>query len=114
MKKFTITITIISIIAGIGVVCNALLNPLIGFVFGLLMISPLFVTLVMSKVLSGTGTQNLLFCSTGIYFPYFIYLFCFRSGPHGHFDLLALTYAVPFLIILWFVAGALSLKSAEQ
>ena len=114
MKRLTFIITLIAIIAGMGVVYNGLFHPLVGLVFGFILISPLFVTLVMSKLLSGAGTQSTLLCSTAFYLPYLIYLFCFRLGPEGHFDFMALMYAIPVMIVLWFVAGALSQTRAEQ
>jgi hypothetical protein len=114
MKRLTFIITLIAIIAGIGVVYNGLFNPLVGLFFGLILISPLYVTLVMSKFLSGAGTQITLLCSTAFYLPYLIYLFSFRLGPEGHFDFMALMYAAPVMIVLWFVAGTLSQTRAEQ
>lgn len=114
MKSFTFIITLLAIVSGTCVVCSSLFIVFVGLVLGPILLSPLFITLVMSKLLSGTGTQIILLCSTAIYFPYFIYLFCFRLGPEGYFDFLALMYAAPIMILLWFVAGALSLTRAEQ
>lgn len=114
MKRFTFVITFIAIATGISVVCLNLLNPIVGFVLGAVFVAPLFVTLAMSRLLAGTGTQIALFCSTAIYFPYLIYLFCVDLRSRDHFNFLALSYAAPIMIVLWFTAAVLSKTRAEQ
>jgi hypothetical protein len=114
MKKLTFIITFIGIVAGISLICFNLLNPIVGFVLGSVFVAPLFVTLAMSRLLAGTGTQIALLCSTAIYLPYLIYLFCVDLQTRGHFNFLALSYSAPIMIALWFTAAVLSKTRAEQ
>lgn len=110
MRKVTRWFTIFSIIAGIGMVSTFLFVPLVGIFIGLIMVSPLFVTLIMSNLLVGNATQVILFGSTAGYLTNLIYKLYFSSNPD---DALPLVYSIPVMIVFWFAAGFLSLTRDE-
>ncbi|HEX7261183.1 MAG TPA: hypothetical protein VF258_05155 [Luteolibacter sp.] len=108
MKLFTIITTLVFFVGGTSAVCNSLFVVFVGLILGPILLSPLLVTLFMSKFLTGNGTQITLLVSTVSYFSYFIYMFYFRPLSDGGFNFLALSYSVPIMIVLWFTAGFLS------
>ena len=114
MKKLTIAITLMAMATGIGIMCVNLLDPLVGLVFGLIAVAPLFVTLVMSALLVGTGTQIALLSSNALYVSNAIYLRYLNLSGEDHFNILALANAIPIMIVLWFIAAVLSKTRAEQ
>ncbi|GAA5125894.1 hypothetical protein JIN84_14785 [Luteolibacter yonseiensis] len=110
MKKITLSVTLLGIIAGVCIGCNQLLVPLAGVFFGLLMISPLFLTLLISNSMVGTATQVVLLGSTLGYLTNLIYLIYFSSNPDNPMRLI---YSVPVMIVLWFIAAYLGLTRSE-
>lgn len=114
MKSLTGITTLVAIIVGTGVVCHSLLVVFVGLVLGPLLLSPLFVTLILSRVVCGSFSQLILLSSTVLYSGYFSYLFYRHLEQNGNFDVRALTYSLPIMVGFWIAACVMREKSKDE
>jgi hypothetical protein len=104
MRRITSLATLLAILIGTGAMCRSLMVPFVGLLLGPLFLSPLFVTLVLSRKICGAYAQSLLLLSTVLYAAVY---FSWLSYFHGS---VAPAWSLPAMIVLWGAAVLLRAK----